>query len=237
MVMRSVARSVAETYDEDTRDYLSHGIGLFVWFLLAETEPAHVERLVRYAGLSDHPAGLVVVDLGCGVGELLRLLHSTFPCNRYLGVTISSVQARAARARAPFARVDCADFNRWTMPTGVDLFVMVESLGHVHDLASFLGKCATSLNVGGRVLIQDVLSSNGLRSIPSWSYSVRQKAEVAECAVAAGLTVLDISEPVASSARAMQYWSESARVRQFHGPGVGAADRCVLYLLERASHA
>lgn len=224
---------VASIYDQDTEEYLRHGIGLYLWFLLGESEDAHVDALIDFAELRGWLASQHVVDLGCGIGEFLVALRADFPCARYAGVTVSPVQWMHAQIRAPFALVDCADFNDWSMPDEVGLFILTESLGHVVNLPAFFQDLARSLVPNGRVLVQDVLSDSGLTWIPSWGYRVRSVGEVTDAAVSVGLRVRKVGYPEASTERARLFWAASPRIREVHQPGVGAANRCVLYLLEQ----
>lgn len=224
------ARSVARVYDDDTDDYLRHGIGIYVWFLLGETEDEHVARLAEFAGLSPWLTAKRVLDLGCGVGEFLRLLDQMHPGNVLSGVTNSSRQLVEARRRFPAGHFFLADLNRYEGGQ-IDLLTSIESLGHVHELPSFLRRFRARFSSGGRVLIQDVLSGRGSDYIPSWDYRVRTAAEVCSAAQRNGFRVLAVEQPSASSLRSVAYWRSSRRA-QFHQPGVGAAQQCVLYLLE-----
>jgi cyclopropane fatty-acyl-phospholipid synthase-like methyltransferase len=53
---------------------MEQGVRVLNAFLLAEDEAAHAKRLLH---LMRPPQGAVVLDAGCGVGELARLMRAS----------------------------------------------------------------------------------------------------------------------------------------------------------------
>ena len=79
-----------------------------------------LETLCRYARV-ERPA--LVVDLGCGPGELTLGLASRWPDARVVGVDSSPQMLARAAEQDPEGRVEWveADVATWQPPTGVDV--------------------------------------------------------------------------------------------------------------------
>ncbi len=223
---------LAAIYDADTEDYLSLGETIYVFFMLGSTEGAHVDAVLRYADLEGWLDGRFVFDLGCGVGEVLRLMSLRWPSARYSGITISPRQHTEMRSRVPLIDASLGDFNRASLPEDVDLFISLESIGHVEDLPSFLEQCAASMRHGGRFLIQDAISSTGSRLIPSWGYRLRPPSEMFAAARAAGLSIRAFDTPPFSMERAERYLARSRIARQMHQLA-GDSDGTAIYVFEK----
>ena len=78
--------------------------------MLADTEAEHVRAL---ADLMDLPQGALVADLGCGIGEVARLMGADRPDLRWVQVNLSETQIRQADG----ARV-VADFHALPLALG-----------------------------------------------------------------------------------------------------------------------
>ncbi len=104
-----------------------------------------------------------VLDAGCGLGGTTFYLQARLG-GRYTGITLSDTQC--ARATAEAARRGLEDVFHFAVrdydadladlvPTGVDLIVAIESLAHAQDPAATIGRLATRLRPGGRLLLVD----------------------------------------------------------------------------------
>jgi len=107
-----------------------------VWSVIAD-------RLTSYAGWPD----IDVLEIGCGVGQLARLLHDR-GLKRYTGLDFSSVAIRAARKQCPgslFIQVDATSTD--TVITGHDVMIMLEFLEHIEGDTELLKRIPAGTKV------------------------------------------------------------------------------------------
>jgi 2-polyprenyl-3-methyl-5-hydroxy-6-metoxy-1,4-benzoquinol methylase len=96
-----------------------------------------------------HPGGGVIVDLGCGIGNLRPFVATTF--DRYIGVDA----ARYAEfpAEAEFVQVDL-DAGRIPLPDEVaDVVVAAETIEHLENPRAFTREVVRLVRPGGWVVI------------------------------------------------------------------------------------
>lgn len=170
--MSSGPNDVQRYYDANTRALLAFGQGRSEGTLhRAVWGPGVTDRKAAMHYVHDQlarrllelePSGeLRVLDLGAGVGASLGYLARSMPL-RGTAVTLSPVQARAARSRFAAeglaARLDCleADYNE--LPDGLepaDAAFALESFVHGASPARFFAECARNLRAGGRLFVCD----------------------------------------------------------------------------------
>src|SRR5436190_7017659 len=104
----------------------------------------------------------MVLEVGCGVGNLARRLASEF--ERVVAIDFSEGMISEARRRTANGAVEyvCADLFEWLKehPGAYDCIVSVATLHHV-DLGRALEQMALALKPGGRLLVLDLLSRKG----------------------------------------------------------------------------
>ncbi|MBX6323159.1 MAG: methyltransferase domain-containing protein [Rhodospirillaceae bacterium] len=94
------------------------------------------------------PAGerRLVCDLGCGAGQVTRLLAERHPGAEIIGVDSSAAMLERARAAVPAARFLAADIAVWSPPRAADLIVANAALhwieGHDALMLRLLGGLA-----------------------------------------------------------------------------------------------
>lgn len=121
--------------------------------MLADTEAEHIRAL---ADLMDLPHGALVADLGCGIGEVARLMSADRPDLRWVQVNLSEAQIRQADG----ARV-AADFHALPLADGsVDAVLFLFSLCH-GDLGAALREAARVTRPGGPCFIFDLARLSG----------------------------------------------------------------------------
>ncbi len=108
-----------------------------------------------------------VVDLGCGVGASLCHLASRLGV-RGTGITLSAVQATAARARVEAAgladRVAIVEGDFCSLPETVaeaDVAYAIEAFVHAPDAAAFMTSCRRVLKPGGTLVVCDDVRGAG----------------------------------------------------------------------------
>jgi SAM-dependent methyltransferase len=108
-------------------------------------------------------AGGILLEVGCGTGNLLVQLAQAFPKARCVGVDIDEDSLASARERLRKANItDRAEARHGTVgstvkPASVDAIVMVEVLHEIapHIRPDVIRECAAALAPGGWLLIVD----------------------------------------------------------------------------------
>ena len=108
--------------------------------------PVVRERIVEYV-----KAGSAVLDVGCGVGELLSTLQRAKQC-RCHGMDISPVAVEGARARGFEARVSALPQIPFA-DAMFDAVVTTETLEHVSNVKTSLAEMDRVLKPGGLVAV------------------------------------------------------------------------------------
>jgi trans-aconitate 2-methyltransferase len=123
--------------------------GQYLKFADARLRPA-VDLLARV----DHAAPKTVHDLGCGPGNVTRLLADRWPEARVAGVDGSADML--ARARAEHADIDWveADLKAWTPAKPADVIFSNATLHWLPDHAALFPRLMRALAPGGVLAVQ-----------------------------------------------------------------------------------
>lgn len=102
------------------------------------------------------PAPAQVVDLGCGTGDLTRVLAERWPSAHVVGVDSSEAMVAEATRRPapPQVRFQQADLARWTPSAPVDVLVSNAALHWLPDHAGLLSQLVSLLAPGGVLAFQ-----------------------------------------------------------------------------------
>jgi SAM-dependent methyltransferase len=125
-------------------------------------------QLFDLAGLS---AGMSVLDVGCGAGDVSFLAASIVgPSGRVLGIdkspdAVAAATRRAASAGLSNVRFVAADLSELSLDERVDAVVGRLVLLYVPDPSATLARLATFLEPGGIVAFQE-MDMPGARSVP-----------------------------------------------------------------------
>jgi len=96
-----------------------------------------------------------VVDLGCGPGNLTRLLAERWPGAEVLGLDSSEPMIEKARAQGPpTVRFDVADLRSWRADPPVDVLVSNATLQWVPDHLALLPELVAQVAPGGWLAFQ-----------------------------------------------------------------------------------
>src|SRR5262245_839113 len=92
-----------------------------------------------------------IVDLGCGAGNLTRLLAERWPAARVLGIDTSAEMLAQAQPHTISGRLGFvqADLATWSPPAPVDLLVSNAALQWAPDHERLLTRFAQMLAPGG----------------------------------------------------------------------------------------
>jgi trans-aconitate 2-methyltransferase len=95
-----------------------------------------------------------VYDLGCGPGNITRMLKERWPDASVTGVDSSADMLAKARREAPAVAFQQADIAQWSPPAPADLIFSNATLHWLDDHASLLPRLARQLAPGGVLAIQ-----------------------------------------------------------------------------------
>lgn len=124
----------------------------------------HREITTRTAALAAkgvrHPRR--ILDVGCGTGQLLRLLATTFPTAgelRGIDPAPSMITVAAGSTDDPRLSFDAGDAEHLPYPDGhFDLALTTTSFDHWADQGAGLQQCARVLEAGGLLVVVDLFS-------------------------------------------------------------------------------
>jgi len=161
-------------YDIETQEYLNYGIKLFQYNLFGETELEHAHV---YNGICA-PNGLIL-DLGCGIGEMGYLISQLVPNTHTINVTNSIVQCEYM---TKMRRTNVlADYHKTELPSSIaDTVMFNESFGY-GDIEILLKETSRLLKHKGQLILKDFSHAkpylhNGY--FKSWEYTVHQTSKL-----------------------------------------------------------
>lgn len=125
-------------------------------------------RYLAYAGVRLRPAldllarvpleaPRSIVDLGCGAGNVTRVLAERWPGALIVGVDSSEAmlaKARAATVEFADVRYETADIDAWAPPEPVDLVYSNAALHWLPDHATLLPRIVRQVAAGGVLAVQ-----------------------------------------------------------------------------------
>lgn len=119
------------------------------WFTARnEVIAAVLRRLTRSL-----PRRYRVLEIGCGTGNVLRVLAKTCGGGHVVAMDLSSRGLRYARGRAPDCAFVQADLHHPPFTTGFDLIGMFDVIEHFADDVDTLRQVRGLLRAGGRLLL------------------------------------------------------------------------------------
>jgi trans-aconitate 2-methyltransferase len=95
-----------------------------------------------------------VFDLGCGPGNITRLLAERWPAAQVVGVDSSAAMLAKARQEAPAVSFVEADINSWTAPRPPQLLFSNATLHWIDGHAALLPRLLRQLSPGGTLAVQ-----------------------------------------------------------------------------------
>jgi 3'-phosphoadenosine 5'-phosphosulfate sulfotransferase (PAPS reductase)/FAD synthetase/ubiquinone/menaquinone biosynthesis C-methylase UbiE len=142
--------------DAATPNLLAAGERVFNANLFAATEQQHVEYLLE---LMEPAREAVVLDAGCGVGEVAKLMHEKRPDLTFKLLNVSATQL--AECPAGMEQL-LADFSAIPLPDeSVDVVMFHYSLCHAADWDPVLREASRVLKPGGTLFINDLCRLDG----------------------------------------------------------------------------
>lgn len=145
-----------------------------------------------------------VLDVGCGTGAVLALLHEKYPDRRYVGLDLTPEMIEVARTKvAPGMEFVVGDAENLPFDeASFDAVLCSNSFHHYPNPAAFLAGALRVLRPGGRLILRDYTSSDPVvwlmnhvelplaRLVGHGDVRVLKQREFVELAQAAGFEVL-----------------------------------------------
>ena len=135
----------AEEYDQLWRgleDFLRYNPGA-----------RHRRRLVLGSLRAHAPAAATILDVGCGVGEMVEFLAARLPGRAFTGVDLSPVAVDSCRRRMPMHDWRVVDITAGELPAGYDAVLCSELLEHLDEPGPALRRVAAAAKPGGIVVV------------------------------------------------------------------------------------
>ena len=121
----------------------------------AESDDAHIAVLLEYM---NPPSDAVIADIGCGFGEVARIMTAQRPDLNF--VLINSSASQLARAPGNFRIFKCDMHNIPVQSASVDGAMFCYSLCH-GDIGPALIEAARITKPGGFLFVYDYVRANG----------------------------------------------------------------------------
>lgn len=145
-----------------------------------------------------------VLDVGCGTGAVLALLHEKYPDRRYVGLDLTPEMIEVARTKVtPGMEFVVGDAENLPFDeASFDAVLCSNSFHHYPNPAAFLAGALRVLRPGGRLILRDYTSSDPVvwlmnhvelplaRLVGHGDVRVLRQREFVELAQAAGFEVL-----------------------------------------------
>lgn len=145
-----------------------------------------------------------VLDVGCGTGAVLALLHEKYPDRRYVGLDLTPEMIEVARTKvAPGMEFVVGDAENLPFDeASFDAVLCSNSFHHYPNPAAFLAGALRVLRPGGRLILRDYTSSDFVvwlmnhvelplaRLVGHGDVRILRQREFVELAQAAGFEVL-----------------------------------------------
>lgn len=137
---------------------MSHGSGTWDPGQYSRFGDHRLRPALELFGRIDRDAPTPAVDLGCGAGEIARLMAERWPAAEVIGMDSSAemlAKARKAPSRVTWQRADIAD---WAPPRPADILYSNAALHWLPDHAALFPRLFGMLAPGGVLAVQMPLS-------------------------------------------------------------------------------
>jgi SAM-dependent methyltransferase len=205
-----------------TASIISAGHSILQIHRMGESDDEHVAALLS---IFNPKHGAMVLDAGCGVGEVARLMKIARPDLSFSLLNISATQLALCpegmeRIRADFHRIPADDES-------FDAVMFNYSLGH-GLLAKSIAEARRVLKPGGVLFIYDLAADDSSRLIETLGYKAHPKRRVEVAAKFNGFRVDLSGTPTTSIGAFMKFIDPTTYAEIFAGvtPAIYRFTRC-----------
>lgn len=183
--------------DRETDAIIARGHRIFQTHKYAPDDAEHVAFLLRRL---DPPPGALVLDAGCGIGEVPRLMSIARPDLRFILMNVSMHQLALCPVGEQFCQVldDCHETLLTT--SSIDAVMFSSALCQM-DTPVALAEAHRVLKPGGVLLVNDMVNEGGDRAALEQAVAARvlSRAELLEQVAAAGFDIDHAQSPACYS--------------------------------------
>lgn len=198
-------------YEIETDEYIAYGLNIFQSELFAESERDHAIIYKHYTSVKG-----LVVDMGCGIGEMGALLELGDDSVSVINVTNSNRQVELMQKLG--RNCVLSDFHNTEIKSGIaDTVMFNESFGY-GDCDRLASESARLLKTGGSLLIKDfspVKELDATIDMDSWDYVVHPVSKIINSCEIAGLKMIWAFHPSTFRDRAENFFKTS-KMNQWH---------------------
>lgn len=171
-------------YEQETDEYLKHGLFCFNAAMLGQDDKSHVEKIYELAQI---PKGAVIVDMGAGAGGLITLMREIDETIKGYGVTNVNRQFEIMSKGGKVEPVLCDYHDVPIAPESADVVVFNESIGY-GNLKILLKEAWRLLKKGGVTVIKDG-EAETMRFSDIWQYITYANGDIERAAESLGFSV------------------------------------------------
>lgn len=132
---------------ENHMEELYHSKNLVIRFV-------HNKRLDKILDIFPKETKNLILDAGCGEGQLLEKLHSRFSDNAYYGADITDVALTYAKGRCQFAHFYKANLGKLPFKKEFfDVIICTEVIEHIYEYETVIFEFLRVLKKGGILII------------------------------------------------------------------------------------
>lgn len=138
----------ATTYNRDTYDRIWPQMSDYITY-----NPGARHRRRHIFAFLDRLRFTSLLDVGCGNGELLRLIDARYPGRRLTGVDLSAVVVEDNARRGPHMTFAVRNVEVEALPGPVDVVVCSEVIEHLGEPRAALAHIKDALVPGGHAIV------------------------------------------------------------------------------------
>ena len=151
-------------YEIETLEYLKNNINVFQFYLFSDNEYEHIKTLYDMINPRNNS---IILDMGCGTGEIGHVFKKINPTINYIGITNSEMQYKISANKI---KTFYGDYHNIPLrDSSVDIIVFFEAFGH-GDAISLLKEVKRVLKKGGLVFFKDFFSKSFTIYNKFWDY-------------------------------------------------------------------